>query len=114
MSHAYWYDLKSQLCILVAPYISPFQFDGPANAGDSIQLTCYVPKGDKPLRIEWHFHGRDVSSHALGISTAVFGDKANILSINSAGPGHRGSYTCTATNAAGFANFSAELDVNGR
>nr|CAD7199658.1 unnamed protein product [Timema douglasi] len=98
--------------VMVAPHITPFQFDGPINAGDSVQLTCYVSKGDKPLRIEWHFHGRDLSSHAVGVRTAVFGEKANILTINSVGPGHRGAYTCTATNSAGVANFTAELDVN--
>jgi hypothetical protein len=83
------------------------------NAGDSIQLNCYVSKGDRPLRIEWQFHGHDLSSHAVGTRTAMFGDKANILSINSVGPGHRGAYTCTASNTAGVANFTAELEVNG-
>jgi len=43
----------------------------------------------------------------------MFGDKANILTINSVGPGHQGAYTCTASNAAGVANFTAELEVNG-
>lgn len=83
------------------------------NAGDSLQISCYVSKGDAPLRIEWHFYGRDLSSHGVGIRTAMFGDKANILTINSVGPGHGGAYTCTASNAAGVANFTAELDVNG-
>nr|CAD7258839.1 unnamed protein product [Timema shepardi] len=105
-------EVQVMVKCVVAPHITPFQFDGPINAGDSVQLACYVSKGDKPLRIEWHFHGRDLSSHAVGVRTAVFGEKANILTINSVGPGHRGAYTCTATNGAGVANFTAELDVN--
>lgn len=43
----------------------------------------------------------------------MFGDRANILAIDYVGPGHRGEYTCTSTNPAGTANYSAELDVNG-
>lgn len=97
----------------VTPVISPFQFDGPVNAGDSVQLNCYVSKGDRPLRVEWHFHGREVTSHAVGIRTTLLGDRANVLAIDSVGPGHRGEYTCTATNPAGTANYSAVLDVNG-
>lgn len=98
----------------VAPHITPFAFDdGPVNAGDSVQLNCYVPKGDKPLRIEWHFHGYDTKSHALGISTSMFGDRSNILSINAVGPGHQGEFTCVASNLAGIANYSAILNVNG-
>lgn len=95
------------------PVISPFQFDGPVNAGDSVQLNCYISKGDRPLRIEWHFHGMEVTSHAVGIRTTLLGDRSNILAIDSVGPGHRGEYTCAATNPAGTANYSTVLDVNG-
>lgn len=100
------------LC-LVLPVIAPFDFDGPILAGESVHLNCYVTKGDRPLRIEWHFHGASVASHAVGIRTSMFGDRANILAIDAAGPGHRGVYTCTASNPAGAANYSATLLVNG-
>uniref|UniRef100_T1HDG0 Ig-like domain-containing protein n=1 Tax=Rhodnius prolixus TaxID=13249 RepID=T1HDG0_RHOPR len=99
--------------LLVLPFIAPFQFDGAVNAGDSVQLACHVSKGDIPLRIEWHFQGEGTSSHAMGVKTAMFGDKANILVIDSVGPGNRGEYTCTASNSAGVANHSAVLLVNG-
>ncbi|BES94143.1 IGc2 [Nesidiocoris tenuis] len=98
--------------VMVAPSISPFQFDGPVNAGDSVQLNCHISKGDTPLRIEWHFQGEQ-SSHAMGVRTAMFGEKANILAIDAVGPGNRGEYTCTASNTAGSANHSAILLVNG-
>lgn len=100
------------LTIVVAPSITPFQFDGPVNAGESVQLNCHISKGDIPLRIEWHFQGEQ-SSHAMGVKTAMFGGKANILAIDSVGPGNRGKYTCTASNAAGSSNHSAILLVNG-
>ena len=95
------------------------------NAGENVQLTCYVSKGDKPLRIGWHFQGeqsrdehaavRSSSSSAppFKITTAQFGDQANIMTINDVSQQHRGRYICTAGNAAGTANFSAHLDVNG-
>lgn len=95
------------------PVIAPFDFDGPIHAGESVQLNCYVTKGDRPMRIEWHFHSDEVSPHAVGIRTSMFGDRSNILVIESVGPGHRGVYTCTATNSAGVANQSAVLFVNG-
>ncbi|XP_024082568.1 Down syndrome cell adhesion molecule-like protein Dscam2 isoform X1 [Cimex lectularius] len=98
--------------VMVPPLITPFQFDGPANAGDSVQIACYVSKGDIPLRIEWHFQGDGMSSHAMGVRTAMFGEKANILAIDSVGPGNRGEYTCTASNLAGVANHSTILLVN--
>lgn len=94
------------------PYISPFEFDGPANAGDTVQLTCHVLKGDKPLHIAWHFHGEALSTH-MGISTMMIGHRANFLSISSVAAGHRGIYTCLARNDAGVANYSAELKVFG-
>lgn len=104
--------LTSNLCP-VLPVIAPFDFDGPIHAGESVQLNCYVTKGDRPMRIEWHFHSDEVSPHAVGIRTSMFGDRSNILVIESVGPGHRGVYTCTATNSAGVANQSAVLFVNG-
>lgn len=99
-------------CDTVAPHITPFEFEGPANAGDTVQIACHVPKGDRPLFISWHFHGESLSTH-MGISTMMVGHRANFLSISSVTGGHRGVYTCLARNEAGVANYSAELHVNG-
>lgn len=98
----------------MVPAISPFQFDGPLNAGDSAVLTCYVPKGDKPLKIKWYHNNRHVTHHSKGITTSAFGSQATLLNIPSVEPHHKGEYTCIATNAAGKSSFSARLDVNGR
>ncbi|XP_066145681.1 cell adhesion molecule Dscam1 isoform X28 [Euwallacea fornicatus] len=98
--------------VMVAPVISPFQFDGPLNAGDSAVLTCYVPKGDKPLKIKWYHDHRHVSHHSKGIATSPFGSQASLLNIVSVEPHHKGDYTCITTNSAGKSSFTAHLDVN--
>lgn len=81
------------------------------NAGESVQLNCYVTKADRPLIIKWHFNGSDVTN--FEINTNMFGDRANILAIDAVGPEHSGIYTCIATNKAGSSNYSAILLVNG-
>lgn len=101
------------VCFSVAPEIRSFEFDGPLNAGDSAVLTCYVIKGDRPLKIKWYHNGKHITHHTMGISTSSFGSQASILNINSVEPNHRGEYTCIATNAAGKSKNTAILEVNG-
>lgn len=100
---------------VVAPHITPFYFEGPVNAGERVQLSCFVSKGDKPLQIGWRFGGQANGSSALPaeIRAEMFGDNANILTIGAVMPQHRGLYVCTAKNAAGDANYTARLDVYG-
>lgn len=91
----------------------PFSFgDGPVNAGESVQVSCSVAKGDKPMSITWNFYGEELSSH-MGVTTQMFGDTTNFLSIPSAGPSNRGNYTCVAKNLAGSDSFTSQLMVNG-
>jgi hypothetical protein len=101
------------LMFSVLPRITPFEFDGPANAGDNIQLTCHVPKGDKPLQILWRFNGNIILPSSFGISTMMVGERANFLSIAHAQAVHSGDFSCIATNAAGSMIHTAELKVNG-
>lgn len=93
--------------------ISPFQFDGPLNIGDSVFLPCNVPKGDRPLKIKWYMNGNHLAHNALGISISSFGSQASILNINSVEHSHKGEYTCVATNTAGKSRYTATLDVKG-
>ncbi|XP_025414624.1 Down syndrome cell adhesion molecule-like protein Dscam2 isoform X37 [Sipha flava] len=98
--------------VMVLPKILPFSFgDGPVNAGESVQLSCSVAKGDKPMTITWSFYGEELSSH-MGVTTQMFGDTTNFLSIPSVSPSNRGNYTCVAKNSAGFDSFTSQLMVN--
>jgi len=96
----------------VVPYITPIEFDGPASAGDTVQISCNVPKGDKPLQIFWLLRGEVIGSK-MGISTFPVGDRANFLSISYVTEKHAGNYTCQASNPAGMVELSSELKVNG-
>lgn len=99
--------------LAVAPVISPFQFDGVLNAGDSAFVTCFVPQGDRPLKIKWYHNGHHITHHSKGISTSPFGSQASILNIPAVEPHHRGEYACVVTNAAGKTRYAAILNVNG-
>jgi hypothetical protein len=82
------------------------------NSGKTASVQCLVSEGDLPLSITWAFHGKNVSSQ-MGISTSKFGSRMSVLMIEHIVAGHSGTYTCTARNSAGYANFSAQLFVNG-
>jgi hypothetical protein len=98
---------------LVPPEISPFSFSSDVvNEGIYAQVSCIVQSGDLPITITWSLKG-DVISSEPGLMTAQLGQRASILSIDSVGYRHSGTYTCTARNEAGSASASAELKVNG-
>lgn len=100
-------------CVLVLPRISPFTFNSPIFAGQSVQASCFVSEGDPPLQFSWSFDGRGGLS-ALGVGTMNAGRKTNLLIIESAGLEHRGLYTCSVRNRAGIVSESARLDIHGK
>lgn len=83
-------------------------------AGEPVQLTCHVSKGDLPLNIKWHFHGFENSTSHLDIMTNKMTSRTSFLSISGATAGHSGNYTCVATNRAGSTNHSTALNVHGQ
>lgn len=97
------------------PQILPFEFgDEPANAGDLTSVTCAVNKGDQPLEISWTLNGHALRrNNDLGVTITNINKKTSILNIDSVAAIHRGLYYCVAKNAAGIANHSAVLEVNG-
>lgn len=94
------------------PHITPFEFEGEANTGDSVQLNCYASKGDTPLTIEWMLNGGKVPLHS-SISTIPIGDRTSLLTISSVQAEDAGQFTCLVSNRAGQATHSATLLVNG-
>uniref|UniRef100_T1HSN2 Ig-like domain-containing protein n=1 Tax=Rhodnius prolixus TaxID=13249 RepID=T1HSN2_RHOPR len=94
------------------PFIIPFAFEENNYAGETVQLNCFVAKGELPLKIYWNFHGEELSSH-MGMSTTRIGDRTSLLTIESLMAAHSGNYTCTAENSAGSASFTANLLVSG-
>ena len=98
----------------VPPSIMPFQVSRALDEGEVAQLTCMVTTGDTPLQITWTFHGVDSSTRSQSdVSVIKIGTQGSLLMIQSATSDHSGNYTCTAKNAAGIANYTAELIVNG-
>lgn len=91
----------------------PFTFgDEWLTSGQPVAVQCTVLEGDLPLTMRWAFHGQELSSQ-MGISIIKAGAKVSILTIDSIAAGHSGDYTCTVTNSASSANYTATLAVNG-
>lgn len=80
--------------------------------GDTISIQCTISGGDLPVNVEWRLNGLPLESY-LEIQTAKNGKRINNLVIDLVSAKHAGNYSCIATNAAGVAEFSAELVVNG-
>ena len=83
------------------------------NEGQFAQVVCIVTEGDEPLSITWSLQGEVVSSEP-GLSTTTLGSRTSMLTIQSIGYRHSGTYTCTASNDAGSRSQSVQLKVNGR
>lgn len=90
----------------------PFSFEDMNFAGESVQLNCFITKGDLPIKIRWSFHGEELSSH-MGMSTSRIGEKTSLLTIDSLMAAHSGNYTCSAENGAGVSTYTATLFVSG-
>lgn len=82
------------------------------NAGDTASVQCTVTKGDLPLKINWYQNGKPVDE-SRGIVTSHPRKRISSLTVDSVQAEHNGRYTCSASNAAGSANFTAHLNVNG-
>lgn len=96
----------------MAPIIASFEFDESVFYGEGVQITCHVPKGDKPLNFKWTFNGGDVSSLS-GVNIINVGDRGSALIISMVTAEHSGNYTCTASNIVASASHHATLNVKG-
>ena len=109
----YWNHFKHWNFPTEPPILMPLTFGKDVlNEGQFAQLICIVTEGDEPLTISWSLQGEIVSSEA-GLTTTALGTRTSMLTIQSVGYRHSGTYTCTATNKAGSSFQSAVLKVNG-
>ena len=100
----------------VPPHITPFAFEDEVFAGDGVQVTCYVSRGDLPLSITWTFNGVPISSATskqTGIVASQSNSRTSILSVESVSANHSGEYSCEASNRAATVEHVAVLMVNG-
>lgn len=92
----------------------PFAFgDEPTNTGDSIGIQCMANKGDLPIEIRWVLNTSPLVSGENGITIVKLNQRTSSLNINSVEGMHRGMFKCLASNKAGTAEYSAELQVIG-
>jgi hypothetical protein len=90
------------------PQILPFNF-----GEDSINAGDVTVKGDSPIQIVWLFNNTEIiNSDTIFISKSS--KRVSALTIESVRAENSGAYTCLARNAAGSANHTAYLHVNGR
>lgn len=80
--------------------------------GDTISIACTVSGGDLPITVEWSLNGSPLEPY-LEIQTEKRGKRINNLVIDLVSAKHAGNYTCLAKNAAGIAEHTSELVVNG-
>ena len=80
--------------------------------GSHGMLFCSVVNGDAPFSFSWSLHG-DIVHTEPGLTTNQIGGRASMLTIDSVGHRHSGTYTCTVSNIAGQVSESTELKVNG-
>lgn len=98
----------------VLPQIMPFAFgDDVYNAGESIGIQCMANKGDLPIDIRWILNASPIVSSESELTIVKLNARTSSLNINSLDAIHRGTYKCIASNKAGTAEYSAELQVNG-
>ena len=77
-----------------------------------MQIFCTVTQGDEPLSIKWSLQG-DIVSSEPELTTTALGTRTSMLTIQSVGYRHSGTYTCSASNKAGTRSQGVELRVNG-
>lgn len=95
------------------PHITPFLFEEVPSRGESVQINCYVTKGDVPVKFSWTFNGEPITSQLFSVEISPYGKKSSILTIESVDKSHIGNYSCTASNRAGASSFLTELFVKG-
>lgn len=66
-----------------------------------------------PLEIYWTLNSALIVNGEHGFNIFKMNKRTSSLNIDSLEAMHRGTYKCIANNSAGFAEYVAELEVNG-
>lgn len=95
----------------------PFAFsDERGKPGDTVAVQCIVSSGDQPINFTWSLNGQPLSAtsvHKSDVIVSKIGSRTSSLTIEYISQKHAGNYTCTGTNVAGNASYTAELYVDG-
>lgn len=94
------------------PKILAFGFPEEVEAGELIQVSCAVSRGDDPITLQWYKDHQPLKSSYSTIINNM-DSKLSILLLRSVDAEHRGTYTCSASNPVGNAEHSATLNVKG-
>lgn len=106
------FDGQVFVFLTVEPKILPFAFPVEVEAGELIQVSCAVSRGDDPIILQWYKDHLPLKSSSNFIINNM-DSKLSILLLRSVDAEHRGIYTCSASNPVGNAEFSATLNVKG-
>ncbi|XP_075526205.1 cell adhesion molecule Dscam2-like [Dermacentor variabilis] len=92
------------------PLIMPFSFPENAVLGQKTTVTCVVSSGAGPFHFAWtHDAMRVDSSHRRHVK--IFSENVAALTVEAIAAEDVGNYTCTVSNAAGSASYTAALRV---
>lgn len=72
-----------------------------------------VTKGDLPIDIRWTIGSQPIVSGEQGFSITRINSRTSALNMEYLDAFHRGVFKCVVSNSAGFAEYSAILEVNG-
>lgn len=91
----------------------PFSFHKNSVLGQKTTVTCVVSSGAGPFQFVWTHGGKPIASTPKRHVKTVLENVA-ALTIEAISAEDLGNYTCTVSNAAGSASYSAVLFVQGK
>lgn len=81
------------------------------NEGDTVSVQCIAAKGDTPIGLTFYHNDKPViDDNGMTVSKS---SKITTLTIEYLRGEHQGNYSCRASNRAGQAEFSTQLNING-
>lgn len=79
---------------------------------EPVTISCTISGGDLPINVMWMLNRSPIDSNN-DILIEKRGKRIFVLTIDSVKAQHAGNYTCLAENAAGVAEHTSKLIVNG-